>query len=91
MDTFDQDGGNGERPNLATPLGQSDNDYGDAPSNELSTTGVLQRVDIEQQVATARRFPRNVTRFRNQALAMVTIDQSVAKECIYAVPRIAPA
>jgi hypothetical protein len=54
---------------------------------EQGMVSVLNRSEIEQQIATARRFPRSVKRFRDEALQMVTLSESVAEQCIYALPR----
>ena len=48
---------------------------------------LLNRSEIDQQIATAHRFPRSVKRFRDEAMAMVTLNESVAGQCIYALPR----
>lgn len=47
----------------------------------------LNRSEIEQQISTARRFPRSLKRFRDEALQMVTLSETVAEQCIYALPR----
>lgn len=54
---------------------------------EGSMAAVINRSEIEQQIATARRFPRSVKRFRDEATAMVTLSETVAEQCIYALPR----
>lgn len=54
---------------------------------EDSTVALLNRSEIEQQIATARRFPRSVRRFRDEATEMVTLNESIAEQCIYALPR----
>lgn len=54
---------------------------------EDSQLALLSRSEIEQQIATARRFPRSIKRFRDESLAMVTLSESVANQCIYALPR----
>lgn len=54
---------------------------------EEGMTALLNRSEIEQQIATARRFPRSVKKFRDEALQMVTLSESVAEQCIYALPR----
>lgn len=54
---------------------------------EDSTITLLNRSEIEQQIATARRFPRSVKKFRDEALQMVTLSESIAEQCIYALPR----
>jgi len=52
-----------------------------------SMVSMISRSEIEQQISTARRFPRSVKKFRDEALQMVTLSESVAEQCIYALPR----
>jgi hypothetical protein len=52
-----------------------------------SMVSLLNKSEIDQQIATAHRFPRNLTRFRREALQMVTLNEAVAEQCIYALPR----
>ena len=54
---------------------------------ENGQVALLNRSEIEQQITTARRFPRSIKRFRDEALQMVTLSESVAEQCIYALPR----
>ena len=54
---------------------------------DSSTLAVLNRSEIDQQIATAHKFPRSIKRFRDEALSMVTLSQEIAQECIYAIPR----
>lgn len=54
---------------------------------EDSTITLIGRSEIEHQISTARRFPRSIKRFRDEALQMVTLSESVAEQCIYALPR----
>lgn len=42
---------------------------------------------IDVQITTAKAFPRNLTRSIANAIALVTLDQEVAKTCTYSVPR----
>ena len=56
-------------------------------SVESGTVAVLNRSESEQQVTTAHKFPRSIKRFRQEALQMVTLNESVAESCIYALPR----
>lgn len=48
---------------------------------------LLNKSEIDQQVATAHKFPRSVKRFRDECLALVTLNEQVSQECIYALPR----
>lgn len=54
---------------------------------EEGMTALLNRSEIEQQITTARRFPRSVKRFRDESMQMVTLSETVAEQCIYALPR----
>lgn len=52
-----------------------------------SMVSLLNRSEIDQQVATAHRFPRSVKRFLDEAMQMVTLNEAIANDCIYAIPR----
>jgi hypothetical protein len=54
---------------------------------EEGMAAMISRSEIEQQISTARRFPRSLKRFRDEALQMVTLSQSIAEQCVYALPR----
>lgn len=54
---------------------------------DVGAIAALNQSEIEQQVATAHRYPRSITRFREQLLEMATLDQQTADSCIYALPR----
>ena len=45
------------------------------------------RGEIDVQIATARRFPRSIKSFKEQALAMATLDEETAAGCFYSLPR----
>lgn len=42
---------------------------------------------IDTQIATAKAYPRNITRATSNALAVATLDVETAKTCTYSVPR----
>jgi len=42
---------------------------------------------IDKQVATAKRYPRNLVQFREEAMMLVTSDEETAASCFYAIPR----
>jgi hypothetical protein len=53
-------------------------------------TGVvaaLHRVEVDHQVATAKAYPRNVAKIKQELTALVTMDEDTADDCIYALPR----
>ena len=56
-------------------------------SVESGTVALLNKSEIDMQVATAHRYPRSIKRFRDEALQMVTLTEQVAQECIYSLPR----
>lgn len=47
----------------------------------------LNSAEINQQIATAKAYPRSVKEFRDQCLDMATLTEQIAQDCIYALPR----
>lgn len=59
-------------------------------SETIDSTSALMALnssEIDTQIATAKRYPRSLKRFLNEALEMVTLSEDIAGECIYALPR----
>ena len=54
---------------------------------EENTVAVISRAEIDQQIATAKKYPRSIKRFLDEATAMATLNDSIAQQCIYALPR----
>lgn len=54
-------------------------------SNEV--TYLQDKATIDVQIATAKAFPRNLTRSVNNAIAICTMDVETASTCTYSVPR----
>lgn len=52
-----------------------------------SLAGVLVKAEIDQQIATARAYPRSISRFRKECFEMASLNEAVARECMYALPR----
>lgn len=52
-----------------------------------ATLALVGDVEIDTQVATARRFPRSITRFMQKAQEMATLTPEIAAASIYALPR----
>ena len=46
-----------------------------------------ERAGIDVQITTAKRYPRDITRCLNNAIAIATMDENTAKTCGYALPR----
>jgi len=53
----------------------------------LTNLVLLERAAIDSQVATAKAFPRSVTRFTKHLKDMVVLNPDVAEACIFAMPR----
>jgi hypothetical protein len=47
----------------------------------------MERAQIDMQIATAKRYPRNVARARDAIVAMATMDEDTATACFYTLPR----
>lgn len=47
----------------------------------------LTRAEVDQQIATARRYPRSIQRVTANILTLATLDEETASECLYALPR----
>jgi len=54
---------------------------------KVGPTYELARAEIDQQVATAKAYPRSMKRFLDDCLGMATLTEEIASECIYALPR----
>lgn len=54
---------------------------------ESGTVALLNKGEIDMQISTAHKFPRSIKRFRDEALQMVTLNETIAQECIYSLPR----
>lgn len=55
--------------------------------DDVGALAMLNRSEINMQIATARRFPRSVSRFVSESTSLVSLSEEVAEECIYALPR----
>src|SRR5262245_11187920 len=47
----------------------------------------LNRSEIDIQIATARKYPRSLLKFKNDAEAMACLDEETASSCFYALKR----
>ena len=53
---------------------------------EESALAKLERASIDMQIATAHQYPRSITKFKENALALVTLDEETAASCLYRRP-----
>ncbi len=56
-------------------------------SADENMVAMISRAEIDQQISTAKKYPRSIKRFVDEATAMVTLNESIAQQCIYALPR----
>jgi len=49
--------------------------------------GAMEVAEIESQIATAKRYPRNISVFKEKLMSMANLDQETAESCYYALPR----
>lgn len=54
---------------------------------DTGTLALISRAELDQQITTARAYPRSVKRFLNEAREMVTLTEEIAESCMYALPR----
>jgi hypothetical protein len=47
----------------------------------------LARAEVDQQITTARTYPRSISRAVEHILELATLDEQAAAECIFALPR----
>jgi hypothetical protein len=59
--------------------------------NELvagdSTAGLIAAGELDQQITTAKKYPRSITHFRKEAMDLATLNEQVAAECLFALRR----
>lgn len=48
---------------------------------------MVERAEIDMQIATARRYPRSLKEVSSRIYNLVTLDEESAEECTYALPR----
>ena len=59
----------------------------DNPLVPVSLVATLTKAEIDQQISTAHAFPRSPAQARDRMIGLATLDEQMAEECIYAVPR----
>jgi len=48
---------------------------------------LMQKAEVDSAIATAKAFPRSITKFQQTALSIATSNEEVAESCTYALPR----
>lgn len=62
-------------------------DEGAIETLPAATAYQLEKASVDIQVATAQRYKRSITRFKQEVKDLVSMDESTALSCTYAVPR----
>lgn len=57
------------------------------PRNEVSDLERIEKAQIDQLVATAKHYPRNIKDCKTDAIALATMDSETARECFYSLRR----
>ncbi|TXH59328.1 MAG: hypothetical protein E6Q97_00095 [Desulfurellales bacterium] len=52
-----------------------------------SALEAIQRAEVDIQIATAKRYPRQLSTVKKEMLSFATLDQETAESCFYSVPR----
>jgi len=53
----------------------------------VAQRAAIEVAEIESQIATAKRYPRDIKKFKEKLMAMANLDQETAEGCYYALPR----
>lgn len=59
----------------------------EAQDVQIVQVDALERANVESQVATAKRYPRDIRRSIDNSVVMATMNQETAQSCSYALPR----
>ncbi len=58
-----------------------------APAMDLAVITAISKAELDQQLVTARAFPRSLKKFVNECMDMACLNETVASECYYVLPR----
>ena len=56
-------------------------------SAESGSLTLLSKGEYDMRIATAHKYPRSIKQFRDEVMQMVTLNEQIAGECVYALPR----
>lgn len=59
----------------------------EAQDVQIVQVDVVERANVDSQVATAKRYPRDIRRSIDNSVVMATMNQETAQSCSYALPR----
>jgi len=75
------------KPAAPRPFAMSEPPQVEQEADPSSMIATLDRATIDLQIATAKRYPRSVTAFQHELLALATADETIAKSMFYRLPR----
>jgi len=50
-------------------------------------SAALAKAELDQQISTAKAYPRSMSRFLDEVMSIVSMNEAIAEECSYALPR----
>ena len=59
----------------------------EAQNAQIVQVDAVERANVDSQVATAKRYPRDIRRSIDNSVVMATMNQETAQSCSYALPR----
>jgi len=54
---------------------------------DMGLVSTISKAELDQAITTARAYPRSLKRFVTECMDMATLNEQIASECIYALPR----
>src|SRR5262245_57050272 len=57
------------------------------PSADLAVIQAVSKAELDQAITTARAFPRSIANFHKECVSIATLNEDVAKSCVFALPR----
>lgn len=71
---------------MSTVLEESEREI-KSPSNDMALVSAVSKAELDQQITTARAFPRSITHFVKECRELACLNEQVASECYYVLPR----
>ena len=69
---------------MPNPTLEQEGNFSLEPINAIES---MSRAEIDVQIATAKKYPRSLSKVKNDMLAMATLDEETAASCFYNLPR----
>lgn len=59
----------------------------ESASTDVTVLQAISKAELDQQITTARAYPRSLRKFVAECMDMATLNERIASECMYALPR----